>query len=80
MKYPELRMNKNDLYKRYSALGRLEEYPGKRTFVGKCSTFELFLENGPSFAGYIEESPNIFKDIMTDYPGLIELVKEAWPI
>lgn len=79
MKSPDLIMNKNDLYRRYSFLGKLVEYPGERTFIGKCSTFELFLENDPSFAGYLEESPNMFSDIVKYYPALNDLVKEAWP-
>lgn len=80
MKYPDLTMGKNELYQRYRALGSIRENSGERTFVEKCSTFELFLENGPSFASYLDESPDIFKDIMKNYPGLIDLVKEAWPI
>jgi len=67
----------DELRRRYEALGRLEELPGERTYIGRCSTWEGFLEYGPILADAIRERKE--KTVSEFAPALADLAVEAWP-
>jgi hypothetical protein len=68
----------DELRRRYDALGPIREYIGERTFAGRCHSFQMFLEYGQVFSDYIASGGRV-DDIRKDFPGLVDLVKEAWP-
>ncbi len=68
----------NELKTRYDALGPIEELPGERTFLGRCSTFESFLEYGPDLADFLRNGASL-PSVQRHAPGLAELALEVWP-
>gem|GEM_PF-4280099 len=67
-----------ELKRRYEALGPIEEPIGERSYAGRCSTFESFLEYGPVFALDLSLG-NPVGDVAIQYPRLVDLVMLAWP-
>jgi hypothetical protein len=72
-----------ELRARYDALGELEEWPGERTFISRCQSFDEFLKFGPlvaqDFATFRQRSPDEAADMVAMHPGLSALVDAAWP-
>ena len=68
----------DDLRKRYEALGPIEELSGERSFLGRCSDFEGFLENGPLLASALRRGADL-PSVTKSLPALGELALEAWP-
>jgi hypothetical protein len=68
----------DELQKRYEALGPIEELSGERSYLGRCSDFEGFLQNGPFMAEDLRagsELPSVTRTL----PELAELALVAWP-
>ncbi len=84
-----------ELRARYSALGKIVEHPGERTWRTRCAAFDEFLEFGPLIASDIagmriraasknpDDWPESAADMLAwhekDHPGLFALITEAWP-
>jgi hypothetical protein len=69
----------DELKRRYEALGEIRELPGERTYLGRCSSFDRFLINGPAYARDLRTSHYDFSIEKEQAPGLAELCLEAWP-
>ena len=67
----------DELKTRYEALGPIEELPGESTFLGRCSTFESFLEYGPDLADFLRNGADL-PSVKRHAPGLADLALEAW--
>ncbi len=68
----------DELRHRYDAIGKIEDMPFERTHYGRCSNWEGFLDNGPSFSKAIRSG--VILDHETAHnPALVVLVLEAWP-
>lgn len=72
-----------ELRARYNALGKLEDWPGERTFISRCLSFDDFLKLGPmvaqDFAGWRETYPPNLERAEEGHPGLFALIIAAWP-
>lgn len=68
----------DELRRRYEALGKIEEMIGERSFLGRCSTFELFLDYGDALADTLRDGGA--EEVRTIAPALGDLALEAWPI
>jgi len=81
---PAAALPDNVLRARYEALGKLEEWPGERTFISRCRTFNDLIENGARVADDIARAarssdPEEVVDLRNAHPGLFDLIREAWP-
>ena len=76
MREPAMPMD--DLRRRYEALGVIEEMMGERSYLGRCSTFEGFLDYGPLLANDLRAGYDL-PAVRDHLPGLGELALEAWP-
>jgi hypothetical protein len=84
-----------ELLGKYEALGPLEELDGERTFVGRCATFESFLDYGAKISMMIAADRHLaassnpddwpaasaaaLEQMERQHPGLFALIQEAWP-
>ncbi len=68
----------DELRRRYEALGPIEEMPGERTALGRCSTFSGFLAHGPIIAPEVDWYRNLPEG--QAHPELFDLIAEAWPL
>ena len=71
-------MPMDELRQRYDALGVIEEMMGGRSYLGRCSDFEGFLEYGPLLAGHLRAGYDL-PAVRDHLPGLGVLALEAWP-
>ena len=69
------------LRQRYDALGPLEEWPGERTVISHCATFEFLLERGHIAAFLLAREVTLVGEerAFWPHPGLCRLLLEAWP-
>jgi hypothetical protein len=68
----------DELRKRYEALGPIEELSGDRSYLGRCSDFEGFLQNGPFMAKDLRDGADL-PSVTRTLPELADLAIEAWP-
>jgi hypothetical protein len=71
-------MSLDELRWRYEALGVIEEMMGERSYLGRCSTFEGFLEYGPLLADGLRAGYDL-PAVRDHLPELGVLALEAWP-
>jgi acetoin utilization deacetylase AcuC-like enzyme len=70
-----------ELRRRYDALGPLEEWPGERTIISHCISFEHLLANGYVTAYLMRRQLHSATEaeVFWAHPALSKLVMEAWP-
>lgn len=75
-----------ELRERHRALGELKDWPGERTILTRCGTFQGLLERGARCAELLRESMAGLEErgrdpleAHADHPELCALVLEAWP-
>lgn len=71
----------DELRRRFDALGRLEEWPGERTIISHCGTFEFLLDRGAITASLLRREIRLVGEERAcwPHPALCRLVLEAWP-
>src|SRR5687768_9757523 len=71
----------DELRRRYDALGPLTEWPGERTVISHCSTFEFRLERGRIAAFLLAREREVSGEegAFWPHPELCRLLLEAWP-
>lgn len=67
-----------ELRARYEALGKIEELPGERTFLGRCNTFARFMEFGAACADSLRDCDAIGQPMDSMHIGLAQLLRTAW--
>lgn len=68
----------DELRARYDELGPVVELSGERSFLGRCSDFEGFLENGPVLAASLRRGDDL-PSVTRHMPALADLALAAWP-
>lgn len=70
-----------ELRRRYEALGPLQEWPGERTIISHCGSFEHLLEGGHTTAVLLRRQlrSDSEEHVFWPHPALSRLVLEAWP-
>lgn len=71
----------DELRRRYDALGPLEEWPGERTVISHCATFDFLLERGAITAYLLARECQVAGEerAFWPHPALCRLLLEAWP-
>ena len=70
-----------ELRRRYDALGPLDEWPGERTVISHCATFEFLLDRGHIAAFLLARERTLVGEerAFWPHPGLCRLLLDAWP-
>ena len=71
----------DELARRYEALGPLEDWPGERTFVSRCLSFQSFLDYGAAVARDLRRESRAWGtgQALAPNPALGALILSAWP-